>query len=195
MPQAEREHFLVNITRETQRIQEIVDRMMELTALEARRSLDRVEPIALAGFLQDVAGSAHTAASARDVSVRVASDSPFATVEGDPFLLRRAVSNLLDNAIDFSPPGREVVITLQATSRHARITVRDRGPGIPDYAEDKVFEKFYSLARPHSHKKSTGLGLAFVKEIAALHRGHVELVNGPGGGALATLTLPLAARG
>ncbi|MEJ8857146.1 two-component system sensor histidine kinase CreC [Variovorax robiniae] len=195
MPQDQREHFLVNITRETQRIQEIVDRMMELTALEARRSLDRVEPIVLAGFLQDVAGSAHTAASARDVSVRVAIDSPFATVEGDPFLLRRAVSNLLDNAIDFSPPGREVVITLQATSRLARITVRDRGPGIPDYAEDKVFEKFYSLARPHSHKKSTGLGLAFVKEIAALHRGHVELVNGPGGGALATLTLPLAARG
>ncbi|MET0540302.1 MAG: two-component system sensor histidine kinase CreC, partial [Variovorax sp.] len=52
MPQAQREHFLVNITRETQRIQEIVDRMMELTALEARRSLDRVEPIVLAGFLQ-----------------------------------------------------------------------------------------------------------------------------------------------
>ena len=57
-----------------------------------------------------------------------------------------------------------------------------------------MFEKFYSLARPHNQKKSTGLGLAFVKEIANLHRGRVELVNGPGGGALATLTLPLAAR-
>ncbi len=62
--------------------------------------------------------------------------------------------------------------------------VRDRGQGIPDYAKDKVFEKFYSLARPHSHKKSTGLGLAFVKEIAALHRGRIELTNAPRGGAL-----------
>ncbi|MGJ7494803.1 two-component system sensor histidine kinase CreC [Variovorax sp. RT4R15] len=192
MPQAEREHFLVNITRETQRIQEIVDRMMELTALETRRALDRTEPVALAPLLQDIAAGARPAASARNVGLRVAIDAQ-ATTEGDPFLVRRAVSNLLDNAIDFSPAGREVVLTLQATARLARITVRDRGQGIPDYAKDKVFEKFYSLARPHNQKKSTGLGLAFVKEIANLHRGRVELVNGPGGGALATLTLPLAA--
>ena len=191
MPQAEREHFLVNITRETQRIQEIVDRMMELTALETRRALDRTERVALAPLLQDIAASARTAAAARNVEVRVAIEAQ-ATTEGDPFLLRRAVSNLLDNAIDFSPAGREVVLTLQATARVARITVRDRGQGIPDYARDKVFEKFYSLARPHNQRKSTGLGLAFVKEIASLHRGRVELVNGPGGGALATLTVPLA---
>ncbi|RYY75940.1 MAG: two-component system sensor histidine kinase CreC, partial [Comamonadaceae bacterium] len=156
------------------------------------RALDRTEPVALAALLQDIAASARTAASARNVEVRVAIDAP-ASIDGDPFLLRRAVSNLLDNAIDFSPAGREVVLTLQATARLARITVRDRGPGMPEYARDKVFEKFYSLARPHNHKKSTGLGLAFVKEIASLHRGRVELVNGPGGGALATLTLPLAA--
>ena len=72
------------------------------------------------------------------------------------------------------------------------MTVRDQGPGIPDYAEDKVFEKFYSLARPHSRKKSTGLGLAFVKEIAALHHGRVTLTNAGDGGAVATLSLPLS---
>ena len=146
MPQAERERFLANIASETQRIQEIVDRMMELTALETRR------------------------------------------------VLGRAVSNLLDNAIDFAPAGSNVDLRLEADARHARIVVRDHGPGIPDYARDKVFEKFYSLARPHSRRKSTGLGLAFVKEIASLHRGRIDLVNAPGGGALATLALPLAPR-
>ena len=70
--------------------------------------------------------------------------------------------------------------------------MRDRGPGIPDYAEGKVFEKFYSLARPHSKKRSTGLGLAFVKEIAELHEGRASLGNAPDGGAIATLSLPLA---
>lgn len=193
MPQAERERFLVNITHETQRIQEIVDRMMELTALETRHALERTQPVALAPLLNDVASSAQAAAAARDVRVNVAIEAG-ATVEGDPFLLRRAVSNLLDNAIDFSPSGREVVLALHITSRLARITVRDHGKGIPDYAKDKVFEKFYSLARPHSQKKSTGLGLAFVKEIAALHRGRIELGNAPRGGALATLTLPLTHR-
>jgi two-component system sensor histidine kinase CreC len=193
MPQHERERFLANIERETQRIQEIVDRMMELTALETRRVLERSEPVALATLLDDVAASAQAAASAREV--RVALDLRAQPVtEGDPFLLRRAVSNLLDNAIDFAPAGSTVLIGLDADARRARISVRDQGPGIPDYAREKVFEKFYSLARPHSSKKSTGLGLAFVKEIAALHRGRIELANAKGGGALATLTLPLAPR-
>ena len=112
-------------------------------------------------------------------------------MEGDPFLLRRAVSNLLDNAIDFSAEGGEVRIALERTARVARIRVQDQGPGIPEYAQDKVFEKFYSLARPHSSKKSTGLGLAFVREIASLHHGRIDLANAPEGGAVATLSLPL----
>ena len=79
---------------------------------------------------------------------------------------------------------------------HARscdVVVTDTGPGIPEYAEDKVFEKFYSLARPTTAKKSTGLGLSFVKEIAELHRGRVTLKNGAHGGAVATLSLPRGA--
>lgn len=65
------------------------------------------------------------------------------------------------------------------------------GPSIPDYSQAKVFEKFYSLACPHSAKKSTGLGLAFVWEIAQLHHGRIELGQALGSGALAALTLPL----
>lgn len=190
MPQAERARFLDNITREAQRIQEIVDRMMELTALETRRVLDRAEPVALATLLDDVAASAQHAAAMRNVRVTLDLRAQ-AVTEGDPFLLRRAISNLLDNAIDFAPEGSEVTLGLDTTAKQARITVRDHGKGIPDYAREKVFEKFYSLARPHSQKKSTGLGLAFVKEIVALHRGSIELVNAVGGGALATLMLPL----
>ena len=192
MPQAERERFLGNIGREAERIQEIVDRMMELTALETRRVLDRSEPLALGPLLEDLAASARPAAAMRQVQVAVRLPAQPVVVEGDPFLLRRAVSNLLDNAVDFSPAGGTVQLALDATARQARITVRYRGAGIPDYARDKVFQKFYSLARPHSRKKSTGLGLAFVHEIAVLHRGGIALANADGGGAEATLVLPLS---
>lgn len=192
MPQAERQRFLANITREAGRIQEMVDRMMELTALETRRSLDNVVPVALKPLLEELAGAAQGAAAVRGVRLKV--DAPEdAAVEGDAFLLRRAVSNLLDNAIDFSPEGGEVAVSLYGSARVVRIQVQDQGPGIPEYAQDKVFEKFYSLARPHSRKKSTGLGLAFVKEIASLHHGRIELANAAAGGALATLSLPRAA--
>ncbi|MGJ7581901.1 two-component system sensor histidine kinase CreC [Variovorax sp. RHLX14] len=193
MPQEERERFLGNIARETLRIQEIVDRMMELTALETRRVLDRTEPVGLASLLDDVVASARGAAAARNLRI-VLDLRAEPVVEGDPFLLRRAASNLLDNAIDFAPEGSEVRIGLDASARDAQVSVRDSGPGIPDYARDKVFQRFYSLARPHSAKKSTGLGLAFVKEIATLHRGKAELGNARGGGALAVLTLPLKKR-
>ena len=108
----------------------------------------------------------------------------------------RALANLIDNALDFSMANATVALTLAVNPRSVDIQVRDHGPGIPDYAEDKVFEKFYSLARPHSRKKSTGLGLPFVKEIAELHHGRVTLKNAPeGGGAVATLSLPRAASG
>jgi len=192
MPPAQRERFLGNIARETQRIQEIVERMMELSTLEARRVLDQVAPVALGALLRDIAASAQATAVARGVRLRTELRT-HATAEGDAFLLRRAISNLVDNAIDFSPLGGEVVLTLERHGRMARIGVRDQGKGIPDYAREKVFEKFYSLARPHNQKKSTGLGLAFVKEIATLHRGEVTLANAPGGGALATFTLPASA--
>ena len=189
MSPEQQQRFVANIVRETQRIQEMVDRMMELTALESRRVLDQTAALALTPLLHDAVDSAQTTAVARRIQLRL--EAPVdANVEGDAFLLRRAVGNLIDNALDFAPEGSEVLVTLRCDPRSACIGVRDHGPGIPDYAQDKVFEKFYSLARPHSKKKSTGLGLPFVKEIAALHHGRIELVNAPGHGALATLTLP-----
>jgi two-component system sensor histidine kinase CreC len=191
MPDADRARFAANIARETQRIQELVDRMMELTALESRRTLDAAVPVALRPLLQELVASVQPAAAARGLQV-VLEDGADATVQGDAFLLQRAVSNLVDNALDFSPAGGTVTLTLKRQRQNAEVTVRDHGPGIPDYAEGKVFEKFYSLARPQSRKKSTGLGLSFVKEIAELHEGRVTLTNAAGGGALATLSLPLS---
>jgi two-component system sensor histidine kinase CreC len=191
MPDADRARFVANIARETQRIQELVDRMMELTALESRRSLDATAPVALRALLQELAASAQPAAAARGLHLVLEAGEGDATVEGDAFLLQRALSNLIDNALDFSPAGGTVTLALQRHRHTVDLTVRDQGPGIPDYAEDKVFEKFYSLARPQTRKKSTGLGLPFVKEIAELHEGRVTLRNAAEGGAIATLSLPL----
>lgn len=191
MPAADRERFVANIERETARIQELVDRMMELAALESRRVLERTEPVALRSLLEERVSSANAAGAPRGITVTL--DAPQdATVDGDALLLQRALGNLLDNALDFSPPGGRIEISLALRARAAEIAVRDHGPGIPDYADDKVFERFYSLARPGTQRKSTGLGLPFVREIASLHHGRVSLRNAEGGGALAVLSLPTA---
>jgi two-component system, OmpR family, sensor histidine kinase CreC len=189
MPEADRQRFIANVGRETQRIQELVDRMMELTALERRRTLGPTEPVALRALLRDLAASAESAGAPRHIRVLLA-DGADAVVEGDALLLRRAVGNLLDNAIDFSPDGGTIEVTLTRKGRQVDVLIRDHGPGIPEFADAKVFEKFFSLARPHNKRKSTGLGLAFVRQIAQLHRGRVTLRNAVGGGAVATLNLP-----
>jgi two-component system sensor histidine kinase CreC len=111
-------------------------------------------------------------------------------VSGARFLLQRALANFVLNAIEFSP--REATVTVDAHDVGGRIelTVRDHGPGLPAFAEDRIFEKFFSLPRPDTGRRGTGLGLAFVREVATLHGGGARLANHPDGGALATLTLP-----
>jgi two-component system sensor histidine kinase CreC len=199
MLDADRARFAGNIVREAQRIQELVNRMMELTVLESRHQLQTLAPVLLRPMLDEVAQSLHASGVARGLQVQVAPPSADEaregelTVAGDAFLLRRALTNLIDNAMDFSPPGGVITLALQRGRRSVDITVRDQGPGLPVYAEGKVFEKFYSLPRPGSNRRSTGLGLAFVKEIAELHNGRAALKNADEGGALATLTLPLSA--
>lgn len=78
----------------------------------------------------------------------------------------------------------------QVHDGHLQWSVEDRGSGVPDYALERVFERFYSLARPQTGQRSSGLGLPFVREVARLHGGEATLDNRDGGGAVATLRLP-----
>src|SRR5690606_11928239 len=110
-------------------------------------------------------------------------------IEGDPFLLRQALANLVGNAADFAPAGSMVGLRLRREEGEAVFEVTDFGPGIPDYALPRVFERFYSLARPDGGSRSSGLGLCFVAEVAALHGGRAGLANREGGGAIAQLAV------
>jgi len=106
-------------------------------------------------------------------------------------LLHEAIANLVQNAIDFSPPAGIISMICRSENKQVSIVIEDRGPGIPDYALDKIFDKFYSLQRPATGKKSTGLGLNFVREVALLHHGKIILENRKSGGTRAMLTLPV----
>jgi two-component system sensor histidine kinase CreC len=189
MAEADRKRFLGNIERETQRIHELVDRMMQLAALESRRLLDSPEPVEIAPLLEELATSAAAAGAARGIQIQM-QVSEQAQVLGDALLLKQSVGNLLANALDFSPPDTRIVLSMELSPKNVVIAVRDHGPGIPHFAGDKVFEKFFSLTRPNSTRKSTGLGLTFVREIAHLHYGRAAIRNHEEGGAVATLTLP-----
>lgn len=190
MPEAERARFVENILRETQRTQDLVDRLLELAALERQRGLDRVERVSLAAVARDAIAAAAPLAQRRGVTLVLEAEGD-AELRGDPLLLGSAIISLLENAIDFSPDGGAIEVAAGRDGDEAWVRIRDHGTGVPEYAAERVFERFYSLARPGSRKKGTGLGLVFVKQIAELHGGSAVLGNAPDGGAIAELRLPL----
>ncbi|HVZ65162.1 MAG TPA: ATP-binding protein [Lacunisphaera sp.] len=189
MPEEERRKFLANIRTESARIQQIIERLLELSSLEARKALQQTAPVEVTELLNEAAAVLAPACAAIGVTLRV--QGVAATIRGERVLLREALVNLLQNAQEFSPAGGEVWIRAEAAGGRVTITVDDNGAGVPEFALPRVFERFYSLPRPGGTRKSTGLGLALAREIAHLHGGDVTLANRPEGGARAALTLPL----
>jgi len=194
MPLEDRTRFLANIRGESARIQGIVERLLELSSLEARKSLQQTERLDSAALMAEAAAVLRPAFEARRVGLKVVGGAG-GSLRGERVLLREALVNLLQNALDFAPAGSAVTLRSDADNGRMVFAVEDTGPGVPDYALTQVFERFYSLPRPDSGRKSTGLGLALVREIAHLHGGDAALNNRPDGGAVATLWVPLAPAG
>ena len=124
--------------------------------------------------------------------LRLPGGAPLPVVQGDAFLLRQAIDNLVENAIDFAPADSTVDVSVRQAGGEMVLEIADRGPGVPDYAVGRVFERFYSLPRPRGGSRSSGLGLCFVAEVAALHGGRARLDPREGGGTIARLVLPAA---
>ena len=191
LPAADRDRFLANLRSEAARIQDLVDRMLELASIEARHGRLERAPAGMRDIATEAIARAHGTASSRSVTLRLL-DGGEGVVQGERFLLLQAVTNLVQNALEFTPGGGAIHVGVDADGPMVRVTVEDTGPGVPDYALPRLCEPFYSLPRPDTGRRSTGLGLSIVREIARLHGGVVSLGNRPGGGARAILRLPAA---
>lgn len=187
-----RTQFLGHLRTESERIQGIVDRMLELSSLEARGAVKMMHSVNLHEVVIEALESLRSVATNKKITFRHTSPDSSSVGRGERFLLLQALINLLQNAVDFSPIGSVVAISVRLEVQAAMIEVSDEGPGVPDFARDKIFDRFYSLPRPTGGRKSTGLGLSFVREIMAQHDGEVGLENRPTGGTMAWLRLPRA---
>lgn len=189
-PDDKKNQFLGNIVNESKRIQDIIDRLLQLSSLENRTGLKDPEIINVSRLLDEIVESITPAAEKKRQLIHVSTVTDV-SVTGEKFLIRQALVNLIQNAIDFSDAAGEITITVSKQDENCIITISDQGTGIPEYAKEKIFERFYSLPRPDSKRKSSGLGLSFVHEVAALHGGSISLVNNENLGARAVFTIPL----
>lgn len=191
LPEADRLRFARSIGMQGERLAQMIDKLLALAAVEHRQRIEQPAPVDLAALAAEVAESFAPAVARTGVELelQLADVGP---VSGDAFLLRQALENIVGNAIEFAPPGSVIELRLVPSGRDAVLEVLDRGPGIPDYALPRVFERLYSLSRPDGGSRSSGLGLCFVAEVAALHGGRADVRNRDGGGTVARLLLPLA---
>lgn len=188
MPEAQRAHFLSNILNQNARQKQLIDKLLALIRVEKLQHLDAPAQVGLRALAAQCHDDCETRLAQRQLTLAIEADD--LTVPGDALLLRQALGNLLDNAIDFSPPGTTITLSIRQQGSTAVITVADHGEGIPAFAQERLFERFYSLPRPDG-ARSTGLGLPFVRETVALHRGSVSVANSAQGGTQAVITLPL----
>ncbi|HSD37367.1 MAG TPA: two-component system sensor histidine kinase CreC [Rhodocyclaceae bacterium] len=188
LPDADRARFASHVLEQGARMQACIERMLALSQLEARRSLEHAETLDFVELVGEVLATRQGRAEASGVILQ--SRLPAGgKLRGERDRLALAIGNLIDNALDQAPAGSTIDVCLEQAAGHLDLKVCDAGPGIPDYALPRLFERFYGLPRPDGSKGS-GLGLAIVHEVTALHGGGVTLANNPAGGALATLSLP-----
>ncbi|TCV58766.1 two-component system sensor histidine kinase CreC [Pseudomonas fluorescens] len=180
MPAAQHQRFVSNIDNESARMQQLIERLLNLAQIEQRQGLEEEVSVPLAALMDELLEARGGWIESRQLKVEqhIAADL---TLTGEPFLLRQALGNLLENALDFTPVNG--LLRVSAERRGSRIEIRlfNQAAPIPDYALPRLSERFYSLPRPDSGRKSTGLGLNFVEEVVQLHGGQFSIGNVEGG--------------
>ena len=188
--------FVTTVQEEMRQLATIVESLLLLTRADAGLPLDSRTRVSINEVVVDAVERCQPYAEQREVRLQPVLCAPTAEqdepeVEGDAELLVSMVSNLVRNAIRFSPPGQTVDVAIKQVASEVLISVCDRGPGIPDEFIPRLFERFYQVpgvGRP----VGSGLGLSIVESVAKLHHGLIRVRNRAEGGCEFEVTLPHA---
>jgi signal transduction histidine kinase len=187
-------HLVALVMEGAERMHSLVNDLLDLTRLEQGRGILATEKIDLRDVVKESVAATMPLFESRGQTLSVRLPEVYCGVNGDSRRLEQAVMNLLSNAGKYSPPGSQVEIRLVRAGDECTVMVRDNGPGVPEEEQERIFERFYrSSIHRQDRTPSTGLGLPITRKIAEMHRGRVWVEEAQGGGALFSLSLPLAA--
>ncbi len=183
--------FLTIIARQSDRLASIIDDLLYLSRLEYEERKIALQPVDLARVIEHSVANFEHAAETRRIDLRFEITAAHPWTLGDGSLLLRAVDNLVDNALKYSPPGGRVDVQLAERDGELQVAVRDQGIGIPDEHLPRISERFYRVDTARSREQGgTGLGLAIVKHIARVHAGNLQIESHLGTGSCFTIRLP-----
>ena len=184
-----RHHYYAQVVGAAERLSRLVEDVLDFARMEEGRQQYKTEPIDTASWLRGTAAEFH-ATLAVDRRVECAIPDVLPAILGDAAALTRAVQNLLDNAVKYSPASPTVWLSARAEEGEVFVDVRDEGVGIPRDEQAHVFDRFFRGRETASTTRGAGLGLSLVQHIVAAHGGRVSLSSEPGRGTTMTVALP-----
>lgn len=187
--------FAQRMRTEADRLNRLVQEIVELSRLQVADTLDDPQRVDVAACAHEAIGHLHLLAEDRQITI-VGDEigQRRAEVFGDAHLITTAIRNLIENAVNYSAAGTRVAVTVQATTELVSVAVKDEGRGIAATELDRIFERFYRIDAARSRGTGgTGLGLAIVKHVCANHGGEVTVWSEEGHGSTFTIRLPAAA--
>lgn len=180
LPKDEAQHVLRLLGQETERLEKLVVRVLELSKMESGAHAFRMVEVPVKDIVRDALASFDAATLSAPLRIKTSLERGLVVV-GDAETLSRALVNLLINAWKYTDDDKQISIIAARTRRWVEISVNDNGPGIPREEQGAIFEKFQrGEAAPHHNVSGYGLGLAFVRAIARAHKGKIEVLSRPG---------------
>ncbi len=183
-------HFLTRMQREASRLSRLVQELLDLSRLQGGETPASADDVAVDAVIDEAIDRGRLVAEAKRIEIVRGGDTGCVVV-GSENQLVTAVSNLLDNAVAYSPERTEVAVGVHHRGDMVEIAVKDQGIGIHQTDQERIFERFYRVDPARSRDTGgTGLGLAIVKHIVSNHRGQITVWSQPGAGSTFTLRLP-----
>ncbi len=194
MSDRKKRDFLVAIDEESNRLADLVNGLLEISQLESGKIEVLKQYIDIKDVVEQAASSLMRSAKDKNIRISIDACDNIPHVWGNEGKIKSMVSNLINNAIKFTPGGGEVRVTVQHQYDELMISVSDSGIGIPKEEIPKIFDRFYRVHQSGKQIPGTGLGLAIVNEVAVLHGGKVDVESEVGRGTTFRICLPLADR-
>jgi two-component system sensor histidine kinase BarA len=186
-------HSLERVKHNIDRLTRMINELLDLSRIEAGRMELNLAPVSLLDVASDVVESFQTAAREKSIILRSVPRQTLPRVKGDPDKLNRILTNLIQNAIKFTPQGGEIRVEAQMRDEaYVEMVVADSGCGIPLHELDKVFDKFYWSESVPVEARGAGLGLAIAKNLVELHGGKIRVDSTLGEGSRFSFTIPIA---
>ena len=191
LSEEEKEHYLTIIDNSSTKLSSLITQLFEYSKLEAQQVTPNKEPFPITDLVLDLMANYQVLANKKKVKIGLEAAKNLPLVFADISLVERAIQNLMDNALKFTPEGGQIILKVIPHEKNVEVVISDTGPGIKESEQQFIFDRYRQTKRNHQ-REGVGLGLAIVKKIMELHNTTIHVISNPNEGSSFQFYLPLA---